>query len=196
MKNLLYELCCKYETDKGNVHRYDVAYSQLLKPYLKLNRSIRLLEIGVASGASIQVWNDYFYKPQIFGIDIDPMTKKYESENCKIYIGDQANQEFLQEVIRQTSGKWDIVIDDGGHLMHQQQISYEVLWPHIVPGGMYVIEDLHTSLIRPRKWNPLHIPTTLDWLLEKARAQVTRRRRRHPAIMYAFSGEACFILKP
>ncbi len=196
MANLFYALCCKHGTDKGNVHRYDAAYSQLLEPYLKLHRPIRLLEIGVDSGASIHLWNDYFNRPQIFGIDIDPRARRHESENCTIFVGDQADPEFLREVIRQTGGRWDIVIDDGGHLMHQQQISHGVLWPHIVPGGMYVIEDLHTSLLRSSKWNPSHIPTTLDWLLEKARAQVTRRRRRHPPITFAFSGEACFIIKP
>ena len=196
MKNHFYKLCCKYETDKGDVHRYDVIYPRLLKPYLELNRPIRLLEIGVASGASIRLWNDYLNKPQIFGIDIDPRAKRHESENCTIFVGDQADEKFLQEVIQQTGGRWDIIIDDGGHRMHQQQISYRVLWPHIVSGGMYVIEDLHTSLLRPSKWNPRHIPTTLDWLLEKAKVQVTTKHRRHPATTFVFSGEACFIIKP
>ena len=35
-----------------------------------------------------------------------------------------------------------MVIDDGGHLMKLQQPSFEVLWDHVMPGGVYFIEDL------------------------------------------------------
>jgi hypothetical protein len=37
------------------------------------------------------------------------------------------------------------LIDDGGHMMHQQIVSYEELFPHIKEDGVYLCEDLHTS---------------------------------------------------
>jgi hypothetical protein len=41
--------------------------------------------------------------------------------------------------------KIDILIDDGGHTMQQQIATYEELFPHIDPNGVYLCEDLHTS---------------------------------------------------
>ena len=42
----------------------------------------------------------------------------------------------------QSGGQYDMVIDDGGHLMKLQKPSFEVLWDHVMPGGVYFIEDL------------------------------------------------------
>jgi len=39
---------------------------------------------------------------------------------------------------------FDIIIDDGGHTMKQQQISLKYLFNAVKPGGYYVLEDLHT----------------------------------------------------
>jgi hypothetical protein len=39
----------------------------------------------------------------------------------------------------------DIIIDDGGHTMSQQQISLKTMMLQLNDGGIYVIEDLHTS---------------------------------------------------
>ncbi len=42
-------------------------------------------------------------------------------------------------------GGFDVVIDDGGHYMKPQQESFRVLFPHVRPGGYYIIEDVATS---------------------------------------------------
>ena len=39
----------------------------------------------------------------------------------------------------------DILIDDGGHTMRQQIITYQELFGHIKETGVYLNEDLHTS---------------------------------------------------
>lgn len=41
--------------------------------------------------------------------------------------------------------KLDILIDDGGHLMHQQIITYEEMFDHLKEDSIYLCEDLHTS---------------------------------------------------
>lgn len=110
------------------------------QPHLPLS----LLEIGVASGGSLFAWQEYFPTASINGIDINPDCKQYEDGNIKVFIGDQADAEFLNSV-NERSGPFDIIIDDGGHMMSQQLTSFMTLFPLLRDGGFYVIEDLHTS---------------------------------------------------
>jgi len=109
------------------------------------NKEIVILEIGVLQGGSLQMWKDYFGdKAKIFGIDIDPRCKELEEKNIKIFIGSQSDRKFLRK-IKETIPLVDILIDDGGHYMDQQIVSYEELFSHIKNNGVYLCEDLHTS---------------------------------------------------
>lgn len=51
----------------------------------------------------------------------------------------------MAEVVKESGGKFDIIIDDGGHLYHQQKATFEVLWETLSPGGIYYMEDLQVS---------------------------------------------------
>mmetsp|Transcript_44028 Transcript_44028/g.99480 ORF Transcript_44028/g.99480 Transcript_44028/m.99480 type:complete len:456 (+) Transcript_44028:173-1540(+) len=42
-------------------------------------------------------------------------------------------------------GLVDVVLDDGSHLMRDQQQTLGALFPLVRPGGLYVMEDVHTS---------------------------------------------------
>jgi methyltransferase family protein len=102
-----------------------------------VGRPIRLLEIGVGHGGSLQMWKRYFGpKAEIHGFDIDPRCEEYEEEQINIWIGDQS-------IIGPLWGGLDIVIDDGSHLREDQVSSFKDLWPCVVPGGIYLIEDCH-----------------------------------------------------
>ena len=109
------------------------------------NKKITILEIGVFRGGSLRMWQNYF-GPQtnIIGIDIDPVCKQYENNNTKIYIGDQANENFLKSILN-VNEKPDIIIDDGGHTSNQQISSFNFLFEELKLGGVYLVEDTHTS---------------------------------------------------
>jgi len=108
-------------------------------------KDIVLLEIGTFHGGSLQMWKNYFGdKAKIYGIDINPNCKEVEEENIKIMIGSQSDRAFLQKV-KSEIPPIDILIDDGGHTMLQQIVSYEELFDHIKPDGVYLCEDMHTS---------------------------------------------------
>jgi hypothetical protein len=62
----------------------------------------------------------------------------------EVVIGDQEDREFLAR-LRDRLGTVDLVIDDDGHTMGQQIATLEELWPAVRDGGLYVVEDLHTS---------------------------------------------------
>jgi hypothetical protein len=61
-----------------------------------------------------------------------------------VVLGDQADRGFLESVVER-HGPFDIIVDDGGHTMEQQITSIETLFPSLVDGGVYIVEDCHTS---------------------------------------------------
>lgn len=123
------------------------------------NTPVVVVEIGVWDGGSLQMWRDYFgTEAKIYGIDIDPRCVAFESAGTRVLIGDQADRPFLQSVISEI-GPIDIVIDDGGHYTWQQIVSFQELYPAIKPGGVYLVEDLHTNYW-PEYSGGFRLPTT------------------------------------
>ncbi len=64
--------------------------------------------------------------------------------NITVHYGNQENVTFLNE-FKLDMQQFDIIIDDGGHTMNQQRISFMTLLSLVRSGGLYVIEDLETS---------------------------------------------------
>jgi lipopolysaccharide biosynthesis protein/GT2 family glycosyltransferase len=124
-------------------HHYFAIYERHLRR-LK-NRPIRMLEIGVYHGGSLQMWKTYFAEgSQIFGLDINPECKRHEEANISIFCGDAADEKFLREVVAQT-GPLDLIVDDGGHTAVQQINAFKALYSHVREDGIYLVEDTHTS---------------------------------------------------
>ena len=126
-------------------HHYFEIYHRHFEPFR--GRSPVVVEVGVFHGGSLQMWQHYFGPgPHIVGIDVDARCKQFEDESTTILIGDQADRRFLAEV-RERVPHIDILIDDGGHTMTQQIATFEELYPHIQPNGIYLCEDIHTSFM-------------------------------------------------
>jgi hypothetical protein len=105
-------------------------------------REVHVVEIGVYSGGSLDMWREYFGPlAHIYGVDVAPECKVYEEPGVEIFIGDQADPDFWKRFVSQVP-RVDIVIDDGGHKLYQQVATLEALLPHMRPGGVYVCEDL------------------------------------------------------
>jgi FkbM family methyltransferase len=124
------------------LHYFDI-YDLYFRKYR--NKEISILEIGIYQGGSLKMWRDYFGpKAKIYAIDINPLCKQFETETIKIFIGSQDDRDFLKYIKNQIP-KVDILIDDGGHEMHQQIVTFEEMYNHIKHDGIYLCEDLHTS---------------------------------------------------
>ena len=132
------------ETDKGpSGHNYTEVYEYFFLPLRYA--PIKILEIGIETGGSLKLWEKYFPNATVFGIDI--VKKEFmNSTRIKTFVGDQASRQALNSFIQTYGGDFDIILDDGGHTMEQQQISLGFLFKYVKPGGLYVLEDLHTSL--------------------------------------------------
>lgn len=125
---------------------YFEAYDRFFSKYR--GKDVTILEIGVFKGGSLQMWKNYFKtsenKVQIYGIDIDEKCKEFEEEDINIFIGSQEDRKFLRKV-KKKIGKVDILVDDGGHTMKQQRVTFEELFDCVADDGIYLCEDLHTS---------------------------------------------------
>jgi len=141
--SILDELGIKYGTDKSSLsHNYCNKYDKVL-PFNR-NETLTVMEIGVQGGGSIKMWEEYFYKSNIIGIDILPECKKLETDRIKIEIGSQYDGDFLNE-IGNKYGMFDMILDDGSHMNKHMIFSFEKLFPYIKSGGIYIIEDVCTS---------------------------------------------------
>ena len=99
------------------------------------------------------MWRDFFGpKAEIIGMDLNPEAKKWEKFGFKIFIGDQADPDFLKSILKKI-GPVDILLDDGGHTNHQQILTLINSINYIKENGLVVIEDCHTSYMR-RYGNP------------------------------------------
>jgi hypothetical protein len=108
-----------------------------------VGRDLRLLEIGIFSGGSLEMWRSYFGDQcYIYGVDIADVCRVYENSKTSVFIGDQEDRSFWKQFKRSVPPV-DILIDDGGHTFGQQIVTFEEMLPHIRPGGVYVCEDIH-----------------------------------------------------
>ena len=151
----LEELTIKYDVDAlelGYTPHYSSLFDGIREDITKV------LEIGVETGRSHRLWLEYFPNATIYGFDI--MNKDDRSgyveefhrlqkgnpylDRSVIFEGNQENVDDLETFLSVHEEDFDIIIDDGGHTMRQQQISLGVLFDAVKSGGHYIIEDLHT----------------------------------------------------
>ncbi len=130
-------------------------------------RRVRMLEIGVSHGGSLQMWRDYFADGStIVGVDVAPRVAELAGDGIHIEIGDQGDAEFLRRVAEQY-GPFDIVLDDGSHLPVHQIVSIETLWPTLPDGSIYIVEDLHSNYWADYQGGRCVDGTFMSWIAER-----------------------------
>ena len=149
-------------TDKFMWHGY-------AHPYFKYMNDLRctkpkMLEIGLGipprAGASIYFWRQFFGKKAEIHLleyeqkNADAFHDKFPTVADKIFIGDQGDDAVLQRVISDGGGNYDIIVDDGSHWTTHQVKFVKHFLPHVKPGGLLVIEDVHTFYSVEHQGNP------------------------------------------
>ena len=135
----LTEIGIKFNTDKATYHRYTDIYDRILSPLR--DAPVKILEIGILNGASLLMWREYFSVAQIYGADINSYSHLNSFRISTIVINQEKEDQLLN-----LSNDFDIIIDDGGHTMLQQQLTFRIMFQKLRAGGIYILEDLHTSL--------------------------------------------------
>lgn len=125
--------------DKGNLHSYISVYEELLKPY---RASGTILEIGLAFGYSMRMWDEYFGEDaKIYGADISVVfdTAEFKEPRITILQADATQTELLNKLGDAT---FDVIIDDGSHMPSDQITTFNLLRNRMNSGGVYIVEDI------------------------------------------------------
>lgn len=148
------------------------------------------------SGASLKTWAEYYPNCMIYGLDLidySILDKNYKNiktlpSNCEIRTKNDVynlqdawlkelytNTNYnmiggsvgLEEVVKNFGSDYDVIIDDGPHTMSSQQIFLGYMFKYLKSGGIFVIEDLHTSNNGESQYNknPYTNKTTL-WMIK------------------------------
>lgn len=126
--------------DKNTVHSYIPVYESLFEPY-RSRESLSILEIGISTGSSLILWERFFPQANIEGVDVQFQELAIDALNiyskAKRHLGNSTEKKFTD-----TLGKYDIIIDDGSHEVHDQIKTFANLYPHLNENGIYVVEDI------------------------------------------------------
>jgi hypothetical protein len=119
----------------------------------KTFRPQNILELGIWRGGSIAFWFQNFRPRKYVAID---SLEQNNSERLQQYIEsrglgdqiktywsvDQQDSQKLQDIVAaEFEGPLDLVFDDASHFYAQTKGSFEILFPMLRPGGLYIIED-------------------------------------------------------
>lgn len=171
------EICIKNGADKASSHPvkghgYAPHYDEAFYPFR--NEKIKLLEIGVGGGESIKSWLEYFPEAHVYGCDIVSDTNPWNTHHKSTESNPEPRYDFLQgDQSSKThwacylafSGRdFTIIVDDGGHFSGQIITTFECLWPAVVPGGFYCIEDLAAGSTPGTVFLTPGYPKHMDWL--------------------------------
>ena len=121
-------------------------YDKLLTKFV--GESITFVEIGILDGGSLFMWRDFLGKnARIIGVDLNHEATKWREYGFEIFIGDQSNSQVWVDFFREI-GDVHVLLDDGGHRNDQQIITTRSALPHILDGGLIIIEDTQTSFMK------------------------------------------------
>lgn len=141
----LAEIARRYDTDKAVHTHYLRNYEHYFAPLRE--GDVRLLELGVKRGGSLQLWRDYFPRGLVVGLDIESVALDDSSGRIKTYCGAQQDTALLDRIARECAPEgFDVIIDDCAHIGVLARASFWHLFEHhLKPGGVYVIEDWGTG---------------------------------------------------
>lgn len=122
--------------DKGTAHSYIENYYEDRFKDIRLEK-LNILEIGVATGLSLEMWSEYFPNSQIYGVERKQIEYKPTNKRIELIIGDATDSKTFQNI-----ENFDIIIDDGSHIFTDQIFSYAILFHKLKNNGIYIIEDI------------------------------------------------------
>jgi SAM-dependent methyltransferase len=121
-------------------------YESLLAPLR--DQPLKLLELGIWNGDSLEMWRDSLPNATIVGVDIGPPELEL-GPRVHVLRGDQTDGPFLAGMATEHAPEgFDVIIDDASHYGAFTARSLQTLYmDHLKPGGIYIIEDWGTGYL-------------------------------------------------
>ena len=140
--------------DLYNAHRGKISdkwqsclmlYNDLFEDFRQ--KSVRILEVGVQNGGSLELWAKYFPNAKnIVGCDINSSCSElqFEDERVSVVVGNASSERTAHKIF-EIADRFDIIIDDGSHESGDIIRVFSRYFERLTPGGIFVAEDLHCS---------------------------------------------------
>lgn len=149
----------KYDTDKGTYHSYIDQYDEIFGPHKY--ETFNFLEIGCLTCGSLKMFNEFFPKAHIYGldnwaqntdhighllahkgIDLNLVKEEIDLNYPRIHLKtcDSTNQEQVAQ--RLNDVRFRFIIDDGDHSLVAQYSTFKNFLPFLEWNGVYIIEDV------------------------------------------------------
>ena len=193
-------------------HAYQLMYGMFLLPLIRERRDdglpVRMMEIGLGCvrgfadspptlKKSVHVWD------RLLDRDGDHLVVAEFKRDCaadwhargiipprvQVVTGDQADAADVRRWARETGGRFDAIVDDGGHAPHMILTAFTELWPHVAPGGLYFVEDLEVNRKAQERLSRLSGLDGGAAVGTKQRAQLEASLR-DPALL---ANQTCFV---
>lgn len=133
--------------DKNGTHTYLETYDKLFEPF---RRGSSIMEIGLAMGDSLKLWDAYFENSIIVGVDISIVFEPIKYKNqVQIFCADATKELPI-------TGEFDIIIDDGSHMEDDQVKTFLMLKSKMRKNGLYIIEDILSIDTNRKRFEALH----------------------------------------
>lgn len=116
-------------------------------------RPARIVELGIRLGGSTALLSELARPEKLVSVEIAPvlpprlsryLERSGRGDTVRPHCGvDQADRARIAEIIAEEfqGEPLDLVIDDASHYYEETEASFEVIFPHVRPGGLFIIED-------------------------------------------------------
>lgn len=117
----------------------------MLEPYRHTARKV--LEIGILSGCSLRMWEEYFTSAEVHGVDLCEVPLNMFDLRPMIEEGTHhislLDATFPDQVEAHFSGiEFDVIIEDASHAIDHQLAIYANFKNKLSKNGIYIIEDV------------------------------------------------------
>lgn len=188
------EIMLKYpKTDKSTIHHgYTLVYEKFFHPLW--DKPITLFEAGIGGynyiergGDDLYAFAEYFPYGKIYAIDIYPKKLK-PHPRIETFVCSQTDNKKLEELFRYISQP-DIIIDDGSHHAQMTVLTFEILFPKLKDGGIYIVEDAHTAYYDSSEYNGCADKNNKDWI------HIHNYVEKHPELKVEYHSENLVIIR-
>lgn len=155
----LADIHTKYDTDKGTGHSYIDTYDRLFAPHQ--HQPINFLEIGCLTCGSLKMFNDFFSKATVYGIDnwsqiTDHVGVPFIHKGIDLHqVVNDIKQNYPRVVLKTCDStnkqqvdaelgniKFQLIIDDGDHSAPAQYQTFVNFIDLVDSRGVYIVEDV------------------------------------------------------